>query len=138
MGCKDPGKKAECKKTCKMPNKCQTVKKECVCLPNNKFLKKYKILYTNNSNPDALYERKYKLYTDLKWWGFGQVYDYTKADHGKENYYALDTKQLHLWVWKNNITCYFYSSKRYFACTNSGSIYLVVPTQVGTIPKKGD
>lgn len=60
MGCKDPGKKAECEKTCNLPNKCKTVKKDCVCLPQNKFLKKYQMLNTNNK--DSFYEKKYKKY----------------------------------------------------------------------------
>ena len=64
MGCADPKKKAECEANCNDSNKkCQTVGKDCLCLPKESFKStsnKYRILYEQYLN--SIYHLDYLFF----------------------------------------------------------------------------
>lgn len=61
------------------------------------------------------------------------VFDYTEIGQGKSNYYAMDTKILHLWDGRTTSPVIFIHKKGDLFVTTSGNIYLVVPTHVKTM-----
>jgi len=66
--------------------------------------------------------------------GIGDFYDYRKEIQGGGNYYALDTKILHLNDGKTSSPVIFIHPSKELYVTRSGSVYLVVPTWVNTLP----